>query len=71
VPGDAGDLFCFGDEDAGDWEDDVKEEAKKAGIGALTVDGGAGPTATLNTATATATMGKNIAKPTLVEADDD
>jgi hypothetical protein len=71
VPGDAGDLFCFGDEDAGDWEDDVKEEAKKAGIGALTVDGGAGPTATLNTATETATMGKNIAKPTLVEADDD
>jgi hypothetical protein len=71
VSGDAGDLFCFGDEDAGDWEDDVKEEAKKAGIGALTVDGGEEPTATLHTATATATMGKNIAKPTLVEADDD
>lgn len=28
VPGEAGDLFCFGDEDEADWEDDVPEEVE-------------------------------------------
>jgi hypothetical protein len=73
VPGDARDLFCFGDEDRSDWDDDVKNEAEVEGE--LQVDGGKEPVmASLKTsivaATATTTRDKNAARPTLVEADD-
>jgi hypothetical protein len=83
VPGDARDLFCFGDEDGSDWEDDVKEDVQKSeGGGGLRIDEGRGPmkaslkktmattAATASMTAITATTDQNAATPTLVEADE-
>ncbi|KAH7394858.1 hypothetical protein DE146DRAFT_658539 [Phaeosphaeria sp. MPI-PUGE-AT-0046c] len=55
VKGEARDLFCWGDEEEGEWVDDVKEAEN------LAVDGGATKTASVEA----------TAKPTIIEADED
>jgi hypothetical protein len=77
VVGDARDLFCFGDEDEGDWEENIKEVSIMEGSkGDLKVDAGEMPRGTSVTAsvtllaTATVTLEKTVVSPTLVEADD-
>jgi hypothetical protein len=69
VPGEAKDLFCFGDEDQEDWEDDESEEIHIGDNLLVDVEGGpiaAWPEKTLAIATATAVKPSS----TLVEADE-
>ena len=68
VPGEAGDLFCFGDEDEDDWEEDVRDEPVRFDV---SVDDGFESVGedevdtSLGAATATATGQKTVAMPSV------
>jgi hypothetical protein len=73
VPGEARDLFCFGDEEEKDWEDD--ESAEVHTVDRLLVDEEgqplpAWPEKVLAMASASASATFTTARPTLVEADE-
>ncbi|KAH7061915.1 hypothetical protein BKA63DRAFT_527073 [Paraphoma chrysanthemicola] len=67
IPGETRDLFCFGDEDENDWEDDVGEEVvdKKA-----VVDAFGHEKLLVDSQEPTRTRVKLVPTPTIVEADE-
>ncbi|KAH3963346.1 hypothetical protein HBI56_173310 [Parastagonospora nodorum] len=79
VPGEAGDLFCWGDEEESEWVDDVEEKILKAQakdwmmkLGDEDEPATALPEETTSTSTSTRTRMRELSRPTLVvEADYD